>query len=195
MDCSSKIAFSSETFNTQLTHLATWGKSEMIEVYAQNIDQTWFAIAQKSTSRRIFVWGKPTDIDKKSLRQYPSTMPSRFSTNPQPSQTGTRNFKSMYDGKDITNLSLAINHLPTYTKSPENNLNSPIGYVTLWRNRKSCRRRTKAVGNVMASNPFAPIVPCHRVVRRFSLGGYGFGLKAKMDLLGRESEGFFYQRS
>jgi O6-methylguanine-DNA--protein-cysteine methyltransferase len=33
----------------------------------------------------------------------------------------------------------------------------------------------------MASNPFAPIVPCHRVVKAdFTLGGYGFG-KVKAD--------------
>ena len=43
----------------------------------------------------------------------------------------------------------------------------------------------------MASNPFAPIVPCHRVVKAdFTLGGYGFGLKVKVELLGREKRGF-----
>jgi alkylated DNA nucleotide flippase Atl1 len=43
----------------------------------------------------------------------------------------------------------------------------------------------------MASNPFAPLVPCHRVVRSdFTLGGYGFGLKNKIQLLGREKRGF-----
>ena len=43
----------------------------------------------------------------------------------------------------------------------------------------------------MASNPFAPIVPCHRVVRAdFTLGGYGFGLKVKIELLRREKRGF-----
>ena len=49
----------------------------------------------------------------------------------------------------------------------------------------------RAVGNVMASNPFAPIVPCHRVVKSdFSLGGYGGGLKVKLELLSREKRGF-----
>ena len=39
----------------------------------------------------------------------------------------------------------------------------------------------------MAANPFAPIVPCHRVVKSdFTLGGYGGGLKAKHEILTRE---------
>ena len=43
----------------------------------------------------------------------------------------------------------------------------------------------------MASNPFAPIVPCHRVVKSdFTLGGYGFGLNAKAELLRKEKRGF-----
>ena len=42
------------------------------------------------------------------------------------------------------------------------------------------------VGNVMASNRFAPIVPCHRVVGSSGLGGYGFGLDKKQEILKRE---------
>lgn len=42
----------------------------------------------------------------------------------------------------------------------------------------------------MASNPFAPIVPCHRVVRSdFTLGGYGGGLDLKAEMLAREKRG------
>ena len=47
----------------------------------------------------------------------------------------------------------------------------------------------------MANNPFAPIVPCHRVVcSDFSLGGfgggYGEGVKTKREMLKREERGF-----
>jgi len=42
----------------------------------------------------------------------------------------------------------------------------------------------------MASNPFAPIVPCHRVVSSdFTLGGYGGGLTVKRAFLIREKRG------
>jgi hypothetical protein len=42
----------------------------------------------------------------------------------------------------------------------------------------------------MAANPFAPIVPCHRVVRSdFTLGGYGGGIDVKLAILKREKRG------
>ena len=45
----------------------------------------------------------------------------------------------------------------------------------------------RAVGNAEASNPFAPLVPCHRVVSSsLRLGGYGGGLDVKKALLVRE---------
>lgn len=45
----------------------------------------------------------------------------------------------------------------------------------------------RAVGNIMAKNPFVIIVPCHRVVARQGLGGFGFGLHAKERLLAVEA--------
>jgi methylated-DNA-[protein]-cysteine S-methyltransferase len=46
----------------------------------------------------------------------------------------------------------------------------------------------RAVGNVMACNPFPLIVPCHRVIRSDRhIGGYGGGIEMKRALL--ESEG------
>ena len=47
----------------------------------------------------------------------------------------------------------------------------------------------------MASNLFPLLVPCHRVVRSdFTLGGYGFGLNVKLEILKRESRGFSSER-
>ncbi len=42
------------------------------------------------------------------------------------------------------------------------------------------------VGNVMAANRYAPLIPCHRVVAVRGLGGYGLGLATKQMLLRRE---------
>ncbi len=42
------------------------------------------------------------------------------------------------------------------------------------------------VGNVMARNRFAPLIPCHRVISTKGLGGYGLGLDLKRKLLRRE---------
>jgi methylated-DNA-[protein]-cysteine S-methyltransferase len=41
----------------------------------------------------------------------------------------------------------------------------------------------RAVGNANGANPYAIVVPCHRVVARGGLGGYGGGLACKIGLL------------
>ena len=43
------------------------------------------------------------------------------------------------------------------------------------------------VGNVMAKNRFPLIIPCHRVVSKQGIGGYGKGTKVKGRLLDAES--------
>jgi methylated-DNA-[protein]-cysteine S-methyltransferase len=51
----------------------------------------------------------------------------------------------------------------------------------------------RAVGNVMAGNPFPLVIPCHRVLRSDgSLGGFGGGLPMKRALL--EMEGVRFDR-
>ncbi len=67
----------------------------------------------------------------------------------------------------------------------------PRGRVTTYseiakaiKNPKSYR----AVGNALNKNPFAPQVPCHRVIRKDgSIGGFASGTKKKIQIL--ESEG------
>jgi O-6-methylguanine DNA methyltransferase len=49
-------------------------------------------------------------------------------------------------------------------------------------------KAARAVGNALNKNPFAPVVPCHRVVAKNGLGGFSRGLKAKLELL--RSEGY-----
>ena len=46
----------------------------------------------------------------------------------------------------------------------------------------------RAVGQALGANPFAPTVPCHRVVAANGLGGFSApgGVKAKARLLRRE---------
>ena len=45
----------------------------------------------------------------------------------------------------------------------------------------------RAVGNALNKNPYAPFVPCHRVIAHDgTLGGYSGGLKKKNELLRRE---------
>lgn len=45
----------------------------------------------------------------------------------------------------------------------------------------------RAVGNALNRNPYAPTVPCHRVVTSTGhLGGYAFGREQKIALLKKE---------
>lgn len=48
-------------------------------------------------------------------------------------------------------------------------------------------RATRAVGNALHKNPFAPEVPCHRSVKSDgSIGGFANGLKVKIKILKTE---------
>ncbi|OGC11148.1 hypothetical protein A3K48_01275 [candidate division WOR-1 bacterium RIFOXYA12_FULL_52_29] len=49
-------------------------------------------------------------------------------------------------------------------------------------------KAARAVGNALNKNPYAPIVPCHRVVAAGGLGGFAGGLRKKIALL--RSEGY-----
>jgi len=50
-------------------------------------------------------------------------------------------------------------------------------------------RAYRAVGNALHKNPFAPIIPCHRVIKSDgSIGGFARGKAAKNRLIKRERE-------
>jgi O-6-methylguanine DNA methyltransferase len=168
----------------------------MIEVYNQNFDNTWFSIAidQQQIVASSFGADQSSTV-KNVLGNISFDCPFQVFHEP---TTFAKNalaiLKKIYDGKKVVlNLPLAINNLRPYTKKVlRTTLTVPLGYVTSYGAiAKAIGGGPRAVGNIMASNPFAPIVPCHRVVRtNFSLGGYGFGLKTKIELLGREKQGF-----
>lgn len=45
----------------------------------------------------------------------------------------------------------------------------------------------RCVGRALNSNPLAPVIPCHRVIRsNGTLGGYKYGIKKKISLLTKE---------
>ena len=48
-------------------------------------------------------------------------------------------------------------------------------------------KAARAVGNAMNRNPFAPKVPCHRVVKsNGEVGGFASGTKKKIEMLKKE---------
>jgi len=45
----------------------------------------------------------------------------------------------------------------------------------------------RVIGNIMNKNPYPVIIPCHRVVKSDgSVGGYAYGEKVKVNMLGKE---------
>lgn len=66
----------------------------------------------------------------------------------------------------------------------------PKGKVTTYRGLAQLIKRpgsARAVGNALNANPYAPQVPCHRVVKsNGEIGGYAGGTAKKIKLLKKE---------
>lgn len=167
-----------------------------IEVCCQKFDDVWFGVA---CNRKEIVSTSFGESRQKTLSNVltamPFDVPFQVSYNPSAFAEGVLNsLKKVFDGQNVEETyPLATATLPPYTqKVLKATFQIPIGYVTSYGSiAKAVGGGARAVGNVMASNPFAPIVPCHRVVKSdFSLGGYGGGLKTKVKLLNREKRGY-----
>jgi methylated-DNA-[protein]-cysteine S-methyltransferase len=98
----------------------------------------------------------------------------------------------IYEGKTVEyTFNLEIDRYPPFTKKTLNKtLKIPKGFVTTYgriARAAGNEKASRAVGAIEASNPFAPIVPCHRVVdSNLKLHGYGGGLDTKRRFLERE---------
>jgi methylated-DNA-[protein]-cysteine S-methyltransferase len=65
----------------------------------------------------------------------------------------------------------------------------PKGKVTTYKEIANAlgTKAYRAVGNAMNKNPYAPKVPCHRVVNSDGrIGGFAFGVKKKIKMLKAE---------
>ena len=168
----------------------------MIDVYAKNVDGVWFGVA--CDKQRVFGTSF-AHSEQEALRSLLSSIPFNIpfqvlSESSAFAEDVLASVKNVYDGKDATHgFSLATAHLPAYTRRVlEVTSLVPAGYVASYGSiAKAVGGSPRAVGNVMARNPFAPLVPCHRVVSSdFTLGGYGGGLDVKLDFLVREKRGY-----
>jgi O-6-methylguanine DNA methyltransferase len=168
----------------------------MIGIYTKKIGDVWFGVAcsEQSVFGTVFRHSKQETL-KKLLNSIPPNAP--FQVYPEPTafaKTVLSAVKNVYEGKSSPQrLPLATEHLTAYTQRVlEVTSTIPTGYLSSYGAiAKTAGGSPRAVGHFMASNPFAPIVPCHRVVRSdFTLGGYGGGLKTKTELLMREKRGY-----
>ena len=168
----------------------------MIEVYCKEIDGKWFGTACRD-SKIVATWfAKSHEITLKGLlSELPFSEP--FQVTEEPSDLAAETVAALdqiYAGRGVAKyFPLDFSSLAAYSvKVTEATLRVPVGYVTTYGSiAEAVGGGPRAVGNVMASNRFAPLVPCHRVVKSdLTLGGYGGGLRAKVEMLRREKRGF-----
>jgi O-6-methylguanine DNA methyltransferase len=169
----------------------------LIEIYSQNLSGTTFAVAMDKDEILTTIFRVDQKEALKSiLDNLPFKVPFQVFHEPTPSaKIALVALKDIYDGKDTaTNLPLATAHLPSYTKKVlKATIAIPVGYVSTYGAIADVvGGGARAVGNAMACNLFAPVVPCHRVVKAdLTLGGYSLGgLKVKYEFLNREKRGY-----
>jgi len=173
----------------------------MIYIYRQKIDGLWYAAAIEDD--RVFATSFVSD-EQTVLKQVLASLPYNASFQvvdgqSQLSEKVLSTLRAMVGGESVSlNFKLEMAHLPEYSRRVLGFLSKvPVGYVTTYGAlAKAAGGGPRAVGRVMATNPFAPLIPCHRVVRSdFSIGGYGGevigqGVKVKRMILQREDKGF-----
>jgi methylated-DNA-[protein]-cysteine S-methyltransferase len=172
----------------------------MIGIYAKNFRGVWFGVACNDKSIFATSFGSTEErILQGLLDNIPFNVP--FQTYAKPSAFAEKVLtllKDIYDGKGVfERFPLATDHLSEYMRRVITITSLiPVGYVASYGSvARAAGGSPRAVGRVMATHPFAPIVPCHRVVSSdLTLGGYGGGSDVKLALLFREKRGYTTER-
>jgi methylated-DNA-[protein]-cysteine S-methyltransferase len=166
----------------------------MIQVFTEKVDQVWFGVAFKGESIIATNFASTKEKLLAGLKKsVPSSSLTEATEKTELAKKAMIALQSLYNGKEISyNFTFAKDHLPKYTwKILDTVSRVPVGYVTSYGEvSKAVGGSPRAVGQIMAKNPFAPFCPCHRIVRsNFTLGGYGGGLDVKLAFLKREKHG------
>ena len=165
----------------------------MINLQIQKIEGLWCGVALES--KRIFATTfafNEKDALKSLLKELPyNTIFQAAQKKNALAEEVLRTIRAIFYGEDVSfSFQFAMTRLSDYAKRVLK-LTSliPTGYVTTYGAlAKAAGGSPRSVGRVMATNPFAPLVPCHRVVAAdMTLGGYGGGLKTKWGILQREN--------
>jgi O-6-methylguanine DNA methyltransferase len=173
----------------------------MLETYVKMVGDTAFGVVCQGEAVVASNFGTDAaDVLKSFQRMFPSEAPLRVA--PEPSafaQKATSVVEGIYDGKGASeSTSLNLERFAPYTQRVLRAVSRvPVGYVVSYGGvADAVGGGARAVGNAMANNCFAPLVPCHRVVTSsLGLGGYGGGgncggLRVKFEFLKREKRGY-----
>lgn len=167
----------------------------MTDIYTRKIGDIWFGVAYEDKT----VLGTTfANSEKNALQGLNEAVHRDVSKQTQKETIFAKHvvetLKNMYDGKNVPqDLKVKSKHLSKYaTRVIEAVSKVPVGYITSYGEvAKTVGGGPRAVGQIMARNPFAPICPCHRIVKSdLTLGGYGGGLSMKLAFLKRERRGY-----
>jgi len=168
----------------------------MIYIYHKKMDGLWYAVALDDD--KVFATSFASDektVLKNVLASLPFNVPFKVvDKQSQFSEKVLNAMKLMVAGESVSvDFKFEMAHLSKYSQRVLGFLAKvPVGYVTTYGDLAEVSDLApRVVGRVMASNPFAPLIPCHRVVRSdFSIGGYGGGVDMKWAILQREDKGY-----
>jgi len=173
----------------------------VICVYCRELDGLWCAVAldEGKVFATSFASGEKTVL-KHVLASLPYNVSFQVvDKQSQLSEKVLKAMKSMVAGEGVSvDFKFEMAHLPKYYQRVLSFLvRVPVGYVTTYGAlAEATEGAPRVVGRVMATNPLAPLIPCHRVVRSdFSIGGYGGevvgqGVEMKWKILQREDRGY-----
>ncbi len=165
----------------------------------EKLNNVWFGVVLDDERRVVscgFSLGDKEDISRQVLRAVPKSLKVSDSDHDRFASSVLRSLSLIYQGKDAETVpSLGLENLPPFVrKALKVTATIPRGYVSTYGAVAAAAgspRAARAVGSAEARNPFAPLVPCHRVVSSsMELGGYGGGLVAKRAFLIREGVSF-----
>ena len=168
----------------------------MINLYYSKIGNYWFAVALENEKVVATAFSQSKEqVLKRLLKNIPYDIPFQLEEEPASlAEEILKALKMIFEGKEIQQkFNLEMKYLPPYQgKVLKLLLYVPVGYVTTYGAlAKVCGGSPRAVGQAMARNPMPLLIPCHRVVRSdMSLGGFGYGVKTKWEILKREDRGY-----
>jgi methylated-DNA-[protein]-cysteine S-methyltransferase len=168
----------------------------MIYVYNKKMKRVWCGAAVQDNQVLATNFSFEERDLGRLLKRLPSGISFQFADEPNQLITEVLGaLKDIYDGEDRGSYAFKIdmNYLSSYMRKVLNCTQFvPIGYVTTYAAiAEVAGGIARSVGRVEASNPFPLLIPCHRVVRSdLSIGGYGYGMEVKQQLLRREERGY-----
>jgi methylated-DNA-[protein]-cysteine S-methyltransferase len=167
------------------------------------ISDAWFGVVLDDSNRVLscgFSTDGEEDVERSILEALPSRVQVREAGSDEYALSLLESMGFFYLGKDPKIVpEFAWEHLPTFhVKALQLTARIPRGKVATYGGIAAgvgVPRGARAVGNAEAGNPFAPIIPCHRVISStLGLGGYGGRLDVKKAFLMREGVTFVGNR-